>query len=140
MTTRARTAAATALLLVPATWPAIGLAESVSYYPQVVGPPQRVVTGTLIEMGFGMKSGGLTVRLANGRVINIYLAKPPFRIDGRRIDCPIPPQGGLSRDSDNCRVWPSSVVIGKTRVNVPVWAGSRDGKPTLIAREFRTVK
>ena len=128
------------LFLVAAGSPALAPAQSVTYYPRVAGPPLRTFVGTLTELGFGMKSGGLTVRLANGRSVNIYLAQPPFRIDGRRIDCPIPPQAGFDRDPDNCPVWPASVVIGKTQVRVPVWTGRRDGKPTLIARELRTMK
>ncbi len=116
-------------------------ADDAHYYPTVSGPPAAVVAGRLVDLGFGMASGGLTIRTAAGRTIDIYAAAPPFRIDGRAIDCPLPPVRGFVPRGDECPSFPAYVVVGTanaTTVRVAVWNGRRDGKRTLVAAGFTT--
>jgi hypothetical protein len=111
------------------------------YRPVVTGTPAGTVVGTLVGYGQGNAAGILTVRRADGKTIDLYAAKSPFVIDGRRIACTYPPRPPEYRlNPAVCFVWPSYVKIGVTRVSVPYWKGTRYGKPTLIARGLTVVK
>jgi len=116
------------------------LGDDSHYYPQVSGAPAGVIVGRLLDFGFGMGSGGMTIRTASGKTVDLYTAKPPFSINGKQVDCPMPPKNGAKPDREVCPVWPTQVIVGESEVRVPYWRGTRYGKPTLITNAFRTVR
>ena len=111
-----------------------------SYYPHVPGKPDGVADGVLVNFGVGQSSGDVTIRQANNLERSFYLAAPPFVIDGKAVDCIIPPRPRHSPPPDLCRWWPSNVKIGSTRVRVFYWRDARFGHPTLVTHELRTLK
>lgn len=114
-------------------------ANDVHYYPPVSGVPVGSVAGLLTDIGFGNGSGGLTIQTDEGKVVTIYAARRPFKIDGKTIECPQPPKRRFKPSREDCPQWPSRVVIGRTKVRVPYWRGERYGRPTLVTNGFKTV-
>jgi hypothetical protein len=110
------------------------------YFPKVSGKPSGIAEGILLNYGRGMGEGSLTVKDDRGREITMYVSGVPFTVNGRATYCGVPPRPPrYHRDPLLCRFWPAAVVIGRTRVRVPYWRGSRDGNATLIARGLTTV-
>lgn len=114
-------------------------ADDAHYYPQVSGAPAGVIVGRLSDIGFGMGSGGMTIRTAAGKTVDLYTARPPFSIDGKHIDCPLPPKNGAKPSREVCPAWPARVIVGRSVVRVPYWRGTRYGKPTLFTNGFKTL-
>ena len=115
-------------------------ADDAHYYPEVSGPPVGSVVGRLTDIGFGMGSGGLTVRTAAGKTVDLYTAHPPFKINGKTVECPQPPKRDFVPSREDCPRWPSSVVVGRSDVRVPYWRGERYGNSTLITNGFNTIE
>ncbi|MDB5072028.1 MAG: hypothetical protein JWM87_3139 [Candidatus Eremiobacteraeota bacterium] len=116
-------------------------ADDGHYYPKVHGPPSGFIAGTLILYGQGMASGSISVREHGGKIVQFYIAKLPFRIDGEEVNCALTPRPPFyRREPEMCSRWPANVRVGVTHVRVPYWRGRRSGVPTLIAREFTVEK
>ncbi|HEY0382056.1 MAG TPA: hypothetical protein VGC72_07650 [Candidatus Elarobacter sp.] len=111
-----------------------------SYYPHVPGKPAGVADGVLVNFGVGQSAGDVTIRQSNSKERSFYLGAHPFVIDGKAVDCVMPPLPPYSPPPAVCRWWPSNVKIGSTRVRVFYWRDSRFGHPTLVTRELRTLK
>lgn len=110
------------------------------YYPAVSGKPAGYMDGTILEYGQGMSSGSLGIRLADRRRVIFNLASLPFRVNGARIDCKLPPIAPTyRRDPAFCSSWPANLRLGSTRVRVFYWKGRRYGRPTLIAGKLVTL-
>jgi hypothetical protein len=113
---------------------------SPGYYPSVSGPPVGVAQGVLLEFGRGSRSGGLTIREANGKKLSFYLTREPTLIDNVVVQCPIPPMRNFVPSKADCPSWPSYVKVGRTRVRVYYWRGTHLGQPTLITRKLSVVR
>lgn len=111
-----------------------------SYYPHVLGKPAGAADGVLVNYGVGQYSGDVTIRQSNNKERSFYLAAHPFVIDGKAVDCVIPPRPHYSPPLDLCRSWPSNVKIGSTRVRVLYWPDSHFGHPVFVTRELRTLR
>lgn len=126
------------VVLVSSVSPVAGFDDS-RYRPDVHGRPAGAIVGTLLDYGEGMASGAVVVRTSTGPVM-LYTAASPFMIDGKPIACPSPPRPPLYRvKPDVCFRWPAYVKLGKTRVRVAYWRGTRFRKPTLITRGLTVV-
>lgn len=58
------------------------------------GVRTSALVGTLTDYGIGTASGALVIRTAAGRTVRFAVAAPPFRINGRAIDCTVAPRDG----------------------------------------------
>lgn len=110
------------------------------YYPRVSGKAAGFVDGVLLNYGLGMKSGAVSIRASRHQVRYFYVAAPPITIDGKTVECPIPPRPGFVPSKDVCPSWPAYVKIGTTRVRVFYWHGRRYGKPTLVTNKLVVVR
>ena len=85
--------------------------------------PAHVARGVLLSYGVGSAEGHLALRERDGKIADFYIAFP-MRVNGRDLRCAFPQQ---------CPQWPATLVVGKSRVNVTYWMGSRDGHQVPIA-------
>jgi len=70
------------------------------YFPaRPSGVRTSAIVGTLTDYGIGTASGALVIRTAAGRTVRFAVAAPPFRVNGRAIDCTVAPRDGVRRAS-----------------------------------------
>jgi len=126
-------------LLLIGTMPAT--ADPDQYRPHVSGAPAGTMVGTLVQYGQGMQAGSIEIRVASGKVVKFFTAAPPTRINGRTVDCILPPMPpSYRRNPFMCERWPAGVRIGLTRVRVPYWKGRLEGERVLIARDLNVIR
>jgi len=82
-------------------------------------------SGVLTQYGVGMKSGGVEIQIGDQRTY--FYVSEVLRINGSRIRCAWPRV---------CSNWPSSLVVGKTKVTVTYWATTRYGKPVFVTDQI----
>jgi len=70
------------------------------YFPaRPSGVRTSAIVGTLTDYGIGTASGALVIRTAAWRTVRFAVAAPPFRVNGRAIDCTVAPRDGVRRAS-----------------------------------------
>jgi len=103
------------------------------------GAEMQKTAGVLLDYGIGNKSGGFTIRNADGRTTEFYTAWP-MHIAGRIVKCSIPPTEKIPADPRFCNDWPANVQLGNTLVSVLYWEDKYNGEPAKISNEINTLK
>ena len=86
------------------------------------GAEMRKTAGVLLEYGVGNKSGGFTIRNADGSGTTEFYTAWPMHIAGRIVKCGIPPTGKTPANPRFCDDWPENeaypVDSGSARCSV----------------------
>ncbi len=103
-------------------------------------PPGAVLhelSGTLTDFSVGNDEGGFQIR-SGTKTYEIYVSER-FLINGSPAPCDRAPRPGEPKDP-YCK-WPSTIVVGKTRVATAYWLQKKQHGPeyVMVASEFHTL-
>jgi len=110
-----------------------GIATAATFFPQEPANAQtHTATGILTEYGVGMDSGGFSIQTSAGKTLNFAVGHN-MMINGQLVQCTAP--------TYNCPNWPSTIVLGTSKVKVTYWDTVTDeGEPVKASSEIDSSK
>ena len=112
---------------------AAGIATAATFFPQEPGNARtRTATGILTEYGVGIGSGAFSIQTATGKTLNFAVGRN-MMINGQLVQCTAP--------TYNCPNWPSTIVLGTSKVKVTYWDTVTDaGQPVKASSQIDSAK
>lgn len=119
--------------------PCIAPAQHSSFFPaQPTDAAVHTYTGTITHYGVGTGRGDLTVVDAKGRAVSFAVSQP-FRVNGKVISCHQAPRLHYHPPTFLCSDWPSSVILGRSKVRAVYWFTVEMGVAVKASDSINTV-